>query len=336
MRRNKKISEWCFYLSASGIILLGIIIFSLATGSAAIPVRKIISLLLRADNSAECSILLNIRLPRIILGFAVGGALSISGVILQGMFRNPLVEPYTMGISGGAALGVVLSIACGLSRGLSGMGLPISGFLGAILVVILVFSLSIKKRILRMQGILLYGVMISFVSSSLVMFFLAVSGAEELRGIIFWIMGSLEQTNWLLIKAAAWISLAGLIIAYCFSIPLNGLSLGEEEAQGLGINTEKAKRALFLLTSALTGMSVSICGIIGFVGLIVPHLTRLWVGNDQRILLGVSFLWGGSFLILSDTLARTIIAPAELPVGVITGIIGGAVFICALTKGRPA
>lgn len=332
MKKDKKIARWCAYLFVSGVILLGISLFSLCVGSAAIPVRKIISLFSGANDSVEYSILFDIRLPRIILGFAAGGALSISGVILQGMFRNPLVEPYTLGISGGAALGVVLSIIAGLSRGLGGVTLPVSGFLGAVLVIILVFSLSIRKRVLRIQGLLLYGVMVSFVCSSLIMLLMAISGTEELRGIIFWIMGSLEQPNWLLIKTAVWVSLSGLIIAYCFSIQLNGLSLGEEDALGLGINVENTKRILFLLTSVLTGMSVSICGIIGFVGLIVPHFIRLLVGGDQRILLGVSFLCGSSFLILSDTLARTIIAPAELPVGVITGIIGGCVFIFALAR----
>ena len=332
MKSNKKIPRWCIYLFVLGIILLGISLLSLCVGSAAIPVRKIISLLSKASDSAEYSILFNIRLPRIIMGFAVGGALSISGVILQGMFRNPLVEPYTLGISGGAALGVVLSIIAGLSRRLGGISLPVSGFLGAILVIILVFYLSIRKRVLRIQGLLLYGVMISFVSSSLIMLLMAISGADELRGIVFWIMGSLEQPNWLLIKTAVWVSISGLIIAYFFSLQLNALSLGEEDARALGINVENTKKVLFLLTSVLTGMSVSICGIIGFVGLIVPHFIRLLVGNDQRILLGASFLCGSSFLILSDTLARTIIAPTELPVGVITGIIGGCVFIFALTK----
>ena len=191
MKSNKKITRWCIYLFVLGIILLGISLLSLCVGSAAIPVRKIISLLSKASDSAEYSILFNIRLPRIILGFAVGGALSISGVILQGMFRNPLVEPYTLGISGGAALGVVLSIIAGLSRRLGGISLPVSGFLGAILVIILVFYLSIRKRVLRIQGLLLYGVMISFVSSSLIMLLMAISGADELRGIVFWIMGSL-------------------------------------------------------------------------------------------------------------------------------------------------
>jgi iron complex transport system permease protein len=332
MKSNKRITRWCIYLFVSGIILLGISLLSLCLGSVAIPAGKIISLLSKASDSAEYSILFNIRLPRIILGFAVGGALSISGVILQGMFRNPLVEPYTLGISGGAALGVVLSIIGGLSRRLGGITLPVSGFLGALLVILLVFSLSIRKRVLRIQGLLLYGVMISFVSSSLIMLLMAISGTEELRGIVFWIMGSLEQPNWLLIKTAVWVSISGLVIAYLFSLQLNAFSLGEEDALGLGINVEKVKKVLFLLTSVLTGMSVSICGIIGFVGLIVPHFIRLLVGNDPRILLGASFLCGSSFLILSDTLARTIIAPAELPVGVITGIIGGCVFIYALNR----
>jgi ABC-type Fe3+-siderophore transport system, permease component len=145
-------------------------------------------------------------------------------------------------------------------------------------------------------------------------------------------MGSLEEPNWLLIKAAVLVSITGLIISYLFSLDLNALSLGEEEAQHLGINIEKTKRLLFILASVLTGLSVSVAGVIGFVGLVVPHFMRMFVGGDHRILLISSYLVGAAFLIFCDTLARTIISPLELPVGVITGILGGSLFVYALTK----
>jgi len=329
---DKKLIRWTIWILVLGGILSGVSIFSLSIGSTSLHFNKIVPLILEGKGTTEYSILFDIRLPRIILGFAIGGALSLAGVILQGMFRNPLVEPYTLGISGGAAMGVCLNIVLRLYQTLGILTLPLFGFLGAILVVLLVYSLSVKKGVLKIQGLLLTGVMISFISSSLIMLIMAVSRNEDLHGIVFWIMGSLEEPNWLLIKMASFVSVLGLAISYFFTLDLNALSLGEEEAQHLGINIERTKRLLFILASILTGLSVSICGVIGFVGLIVPHFVRLFVGSDHRILLGSSFLSGACFLILCDTLARTIIAPLELPVGVITGILGGTLFVYALTK----
>jgi ABC-type Fe3+-siderophore transport system, permease component len=329
---NKKLIRWIIGISvlAGALALAGII--SLCVGSAEISFKKIIPLILEGKGSTEYSILFDIRMPRIILGFAVGGALALAGVILQGMFRNPLVEPYTLGISGGAALGVCLNIILRLDRTLGILSMPVCGFLGAALVILSVYSLSLKRGILKIQGILLTGVMISFISSSLIMLIMATSRTEDLHGIVFWIMGSLEEPNWLLIKAAVLVSITGLIISYLFSLDLNALSLGEEEAQHLGINIEKTKRLLFILASVLTGLSVSVAGVIGFVGLVVPHFMRMFVGGDHRILLISSYLVGAAFLIFCDTLARTIISPLELPVGVITGILGGSLFVYALTK----
>jgi iron complex transport system permease protein len=298
-------------------------------------IQKIGRAILAGPATPDHNILFQIRLPRIILGFAVGGALSLAGVILQGLFRNPLVEPYTMGISGGAALGVSLAIVTGSCRASGLLTLPVAGFAGASLVIFLIYTINIRKRALKIQGLLLAGVMISFISSSFVMLVMSVSRVEDLHGIVFWIMGSLEEPNWLLIKSMLSMSLAGLAFSYAFWKDLNGLRLGEEEAAHLGINTERAKRALFIIASLITGCAVSVGGIIGFVGLIVPHLMRMAVGSDHRILLAGSFLSGASFLIFCDTLARVAIAPSELPVGVITGILGGGLFIYALTrKGR--
>lgn len=329
---NRRLFRWLLSILILTGILAAVAVFSLCVGSVRIPFREIISLFHQEGNNIEHSIVFGIRLPRILLGLAVGGALSIAGVILQGMFRNPLVEPYTLGISGGAALGVCLSILLRLTNTLGILTLPASGFLGAITVIFAVYLMSLKKGLLKIQGLLLTGVMISFICSSLIMLIMAVSRIEDLHGIIFWTMGSLETPQWFLIKIALAISLSGLIISYLFSIDLNAFSLGEEEALHLGVNTERSKRLLFILASLLTGCSVSVAGIIGFVGLIVPHLMRMLVGADHRILLIASYLSGAAFLILCDTLARTIIAPMELPVGVVTGIIGGTLFVYALTK----
>jgi len=330
---NKKIIFYFSWLLISLLILLIVIIISLCIGSSGILLKDIINVLLtKRVGTVEHSIIFDIRVPRIILGFAVGSSLSISGVILQGIFRNPLVEPYTLGISGGAAFAICLNILLGLNKENMLLSIPISGFLGSILVLLIIYLLSTRKGILKINQLLLTGVMISFIASSLIMFIMSISRLEDLHQIIHWTMGSLEEPNLLLIKIIFFISLLGYFVSYFFSVELNTFLLGEEEAIHLGINVNRVKKILFVLASLLTGSAVSVAGIIGFVGLVIPHLVRIIVGNDHRILIICSGIIGAAFLILSDTIARTIIAPVELPVGVITGIIGGSTFIYFLYK----
>lgn len=323
---DKKLIRWIIWILALTGLLLAVGLFSLSVGSAGIPFRKIIPLIISGEKSIEHSILFDIRLPRIILALIVGGALSVTGVIFQGMFRNPLVSPYTLGVSGGAALGVSLSIILGLPL------LPLFGFLGALGAISLVYFIAQRQGILRISMLLLTGVMISFIASAVILLIMSLSREHQLHGILFWIMGSLEESNFSLIKLVSLIILMGLAISFLFSRDLNVLSLGEEEALHLGVNIERTKRILFILGSLIAGVAVSVSGIIGFVGLLVPHFMRLFVGPDHRILLPTSCLAGGIFLIACDTLARTIISPMELPVGVITGILGGSLFIYFLTK----
>lgn len=329
---KKKLLRWLTWVVVLSGLLIIVGIVSLCIGTTAIPFEKILPLIFKIREGVEYSILVDIRLPRILLGFAVGGGLSLAGVLLQGMFRNPLVEPYTLGISGGAALGVCVNIVSGFKSGIGGFSMPLSGFIGAAVVILAVYSLSARKGILKIHGLLLTGVMISFVASSFIMLLMAISRTEDLQGIIFWIMGSLEEPKWSLIKLAIGVSLLGLVLSYFLSVRLNALALGEEEARHLGINTETTKRFLFIIASLITGCCVAVTGIIGFVGLAVPHFVRMFVGQDHRILLISSFLSGAIFLIISDTIARTIIQPLELPVGVVTGIVGGIIFVYALTK----
>ncbi len=284
------------------------------------------------SGSIEYMLVRQIRLPRIILGLAVGGSLSLAGVILQGIYRNPLVEPFTLGISGGASLGVAITIVFGLQLSMGSFMLPLSGFVGAFLIIFLVYTISSRGGSINIQRMLLTGVMVSFVASSAMMFLMSVSTAENLHGIIFWIMGSLDEPDNFLIGVTLVSSLIVLALSYLFVQALNALRLGEEKALHLGINTNVAVRVLFILASLLAGICVSVAGVIGFVGLIIPHILRLIFGSDYRILLVSSFLLGASFIILSDVLARTIIAPNELPIGVITGIIGGTVFIVMMSR----
>ena len=329
---RKRNLKWGFYLAGLMLLLLMVTMISLSLGEFKIPVLEIPNALFGSEKSMASTIVQRLRLPRIILAIAVGGGLSLSGVILQGVFKNPLVEPYTLGISGGAALGVGIAISFSLQQYLGSLILPSFGFVGALLTIFLVYSLSLRSGRLKIEHMLLVGVMISFVASSAMMFLMATTSSENLHGIIFWIMGSLDEPNSNLILFASITSFLGLIVSYLFVQPLNALRLGESKARNLGINTDLAIKLLFLISSILTGVCVSVAGVIGFVGLIIPHLLRLIVGNDYRILLISSFISGGIFLILSDTIARTIISPNELPIGVITGIFGGIIFILVLGR----
>lgn len=320
---------WIVFLTGL-LVLVGL--FSLGVGAVHIPLRKVVQTLTTGRGSPEYAILFDVRLPRILLGLAVGGGLAIAGVMLQGMFRNPLVEPYTLGISGGAALGVALNMVVGGPAGFGLFSLPASGFLGAAGVMAAVYLLSAGGGQIQLSRLLLIGVMVSFIAASLIMLIMAMTKVEDLHGIIFWIMGSLQEPSVSLIRAILFISLGGLIASLLFAVDLNALSLGEEEAFHLGVEVERLKKILFLLASFITGCCVSVTGIIGFVGLVVPHLMRLLVGGDHRILLVTSYLSGAVFLILCDTLARVLLAPTELPVGVITGLVGGGLFIYALSR----
>ncbi|MBC2705379.1 iron ABC transporter permease [Desulfobacula sp.] len=331
MKQNK-IKYWSILLILLMVILILVSLLSLCVGSAGIQLKNIPDILLHGKGSADHSILLGIRLPRIVLGLSIGGALSLAGALLQGIFKNPLVEPYTLGISGGASLGVCINILFKFYGKIGIIAYPLSGFLGASLVIFLVYSLNNKARDIQSNRMLLTGVMISYVASSLVMLLMAISKSDDLQNIVLWIMGSLDEPNTILIKMALFGSLAGLVVSYFFCFDLNALLLGEDEAANLGVNTTRTKKYLFILASFLTGLSVSVAGIIMFAGLIVPHFMRMIAGPDHRILLISSFLAGAAFLVLCDVIARVIISPLELPVGVITGIIGGIIFIWALSR----
>lgn len=309
-----------------------VFLFGLSIGGSKISIPTIISLLFHPKMGTEFTILYHIRLPRVLLAFAVGSSLGLSGVILQGMFRNPLVEPYTLGISGGAGVGVCLNVILQIYKKYGPITLPLFGFIGAIGVVVLIYSVSMKKRVIRLENLLLTGVMISFIASGVIMLIMSLLQIEDLHGIIFWIMGSLDTTYFSLSWVLYFLLFLCLILTYFFTPHLNAFLVGEEFAIHVGVNVERTKKLLFLISSFLTGLAVSIAGIIGFVGLVVPHIMRKIVGNDHRILLPTTTIGGGGFLILCDTIARTIILPRELPVGVVTGIVGGCIFLYFLNK----
>ena len=330
---NKNLRKWAVTLvTILGLLLLSILI-ALSIGEINFSFADLLQIF-KKQKGIEYTILLNIRIPRIILAFAVGGALSVSGLVLQAVYRNPLVEPYTLGISGGAALSVAISIVFGLNQYFSVFTLPVFGIIGASATILFMYLISMRRSHLNINSILLTGVMISFISSSAIMFLLSTTTSEKLQTIIFWTMGSLDETNITLIYLVLICSVLGLLIFYLFVSQLNALRLGEQNAKHLGINTSFVIKVLFIVASIITGVSVATVGVIGFVGLVVPHLLRFLIGNDYRILLISTFLGGGIFLILSDVIARKLIAPNELPIGVITGIIGGIVFIIAISRSK--
>ncbi len=328
---NKSV-HWIIYIALLLAVLIVTVMVSLSVGEVSIPLNKILGIMADKE-SMEYGILAYIRIPRTLLGFAIGGSLSLAGAILQGIYRNPLVEPYTLGISGGASLGVTFSIVTGLHL-LNIMFLPLAGFVGSFVTIFLVYTLSLRKGAISINRMLLTGVMISFIASSMMMFLMSITAVENIHGIVFWTMGSLNESNTTMIVSMMAISIISLVAAYLFVTPLNALRLGESKARHLGINSNITIRILFVITSLLTGVCIAVAGIIGFVGLVIPHIIRLWVGNDYRILLITSFLSGGIFLIFCDIVARTIISPNELPIGVITGLIGGIVFIILLSGSR--
>ncbi|PIE77395.1 MAG: iron ABC transporter permease [Candidatus Delongbacteria bacterium] len=309
-------------------------LLSLGVGSAEFNPFTAILDFIYGESSISSTILFKIRFPRVLLAFGVGGALSISGVLLQGLFRNDLVEPYTLGISGGASLGVATAIALGLKSYFYGQFITVAGFIGAIVSIALVYTISSRSRKITTGSMLLAGVMVSFISSSLVMFIMATSKSEDLQGIIFWIMGSLDTTDINISLYFLLFSFIILIASFYYTRLLNALQIGEEEAFYLGFDIQNSKKIIFILASMLTGVAVSLAGVIGFVGLVIPHLMRSLSGTDNRFLLFSSFFAGASFLVISDTIARVIISPLELPVGVITGIIGGGLFVYAIWKGK--
>lgn len=311
------------------LLLILSILIALATGPSSISISEIFT-----HEPKSIAILFRIRLPRIILGLSAGASLSMAGVILQALFRNPLVEPYTLGLSGGASLGVAMGLLLRLHYSIGNISYPICGFAGAFAVILFLYTASLKKGVLRLQGLLLTGVMISFICSSLLMLIMALSRLEDLHGIIYWMMGSLDETDWSLVLLSMSVSILCFFLLFFKSLELNALILGEEEAHHLGINIESLKKGLFIIASILTGVTVSITGVIGFVGLVVPHILRVLTGSDHRFLIPGAFLGGGLFLLLSDTVARSIISPLELPVGVITGIAGGGLFIYILLRRR--
>ncbi len=321
------------------LIFVIICIVSLSLGSVRIGFVEVLGSLLNSFtgeshlSSQEELIIFSVRLPRIIFAAVVGASLSLGGVIFQAILRNPLADPYILGISGGSALGAIIGIVIG--AGSFYLGIPLLAFVGALATVFLVFVVAGSVRgPLSDNSLLLSGVVVNAFFSAAILFFLSVVNSMELHSITFWLMGDLSGTSVNEICAAAVCLLAGFVLLYAQARKLDLIVQGEDTAQQLGIRVEKTKQILLIITSLIISVAVSLAGIIGFVGIMVPHFMRLVFGSDHRLLLPVSALFGASFLIVADTIARIILAPAELPVGVITALCGAPYFIFLLKRNQ--
>jgi iron complex transport system permease protein len=319
--------------AAFGVFLLFAVALSLLLGTAEVSLQKMVGLLtgsLGADDPARL-ILLKIRLPRIIHAALVGFSLSLGGVIFQALLRNPLADPFILGISSGAALGAVLGIFLGFTFNL---GVPIMSFSGALLTLYLVITLGTRKMGMESSTILLTGVILNAFFTAIIMFFISTTADSRLHSMLYWLYGDLSQSRYgpLLVLVPVLLIASGVL--YGFARELNLITAGEESAFQLGAEVERTKKLCLVLVSLVIGLVVAFSGLIGFVGLIVPHLARMAFGSDHRLLIPVASLAGALFLIAADTLARIVISPSELPVGVITAFLGAPFFIYLLkTKG---
>ena len=319
------------------LIFLVISAVSLLAGSVHIDFGHVLRYLAKAlkgdfsITSQEELILFSVRLPRIIFAGIIGASLSLGGVIFQAILRNPLADPYVLGISGGSALGAIIGILLGASSFY--LGVPLLAFVGALATVFLVFVVAGGTRgPLLDNSLLLSGVVVNAFFSAAILFFLSIVNSMELHSITFWLMGDLSRASTKEICVAGFCLLAGFVLLYAQARKLNLIVQGEDTALQLGVNVERTKQWLLVVTSLITAVAVSLAGIIGFVGIMVPHFMRLIFGSDHRLLLPVSALFGASFLIVADTIARVVFAPAELPVGVITALCGAPYFIFLLKR----
>ena len=286
------------------------------------------------------AIVLSIRLPRILLGILIGGGLAVAGAAMQGLFRNPLADPGLIGVSSGAAVAAVATIVLGATvldfatQALGPFALSIAAFGGGAATTLLVYRLSLVHGTVSVSTMLLAGIAINAVAGAITGVFTFVADDAQLRSLTFWSMGSLGGATWPAVAAAAPFTGLATLAVLRYARPLNALLLGEAEAGHLGCNVERLKRSVVLLVALSVGAAVAVAGIIGFVGLVVPHLLRLTLGPDHRFLLPGAALLGASLLLGADLIARTLVAPAELPIGIVTAIIGGPFFMYLLQRGR--
>lgn len=329
-------------------LLLGAVGASLALGAVAITPGQVLAILGDrigvslpwAYETRQELVLTAIRLPRVLLAIGVGGGLAVSGAVMQGLFRNPLADPSLIGVSSGAALAAVITIVLGStvfgawSDGLGAFLLPAAAFAGGVIATLVVYRLATREGQTSVTTMLLAGIAMNALAGAGTGLMIFIADDDQLRDLTFWTLGSLGGATWTRLAVVGPCLLGGMLAAPLLSRPLNALLLGEGEALHLGINTEQVKKLVIMLAALVVGAAVAVSGIIGFIGLVVPHLLRLAVGPDHRVLVSGSALLGGALLLGADLLARTIVAPAELPIGIVTALLGAPFFLWLLLRDR--
>ena len=315
-------------LAAAALLLLLALVLGIAAGGVRLSFADLF--FGRGEASQTARLVASLRLPRVAMAAIVGGCLALAGAALQALLKNPLADPFLLGTSGGAATGAALAVMAGLSPFLS----PSAAFVGAVVASVGVAAMARRGGRLDLQRLLLAGLIANAFFSALLLLVFSVASGEAARTMIFWMMGSLaDATPGRAVALLPYAAAAGAVLLLSAS-RLNLFAVGEDNAAALGVDTEKSKRLVFLAASLLTGAAVSFAGVIGFVGLLVPHAVRAAAGNDQRVLLPAAALSGAALLVVADALARTAFAPAELPIGAVTAAVGAPVFAWLLLRNR--
>lgn len=312
---------------------MGFVVTAMAAGlwlgATGIPAGDVFRALLDPA-AADAPIVRGLRLPRVLLAFLVGGSLGVSGAALQALIRNPLADPYLLGLSGGAGLGAVAAMAVGMP---GAWAVPAFAFVGALAAVVLVYRLSVVSgRRLDPRVLLLAGVIVGAFTAAIMTAIITLSPTDQLRNAFLWLLGGFSAASWSAVRLFLLYALIPLAVLMVQARALDLLTLGEEPAQALGTEVERLKRVVLVSTSLLTAAGVAVCGVIGFVGLVVPHALRGLLGPLHRRLLPAAFLAGGGFLVLADAAARTVVRPIELPVGVVTALVGVPLFAVLLRR----
>ncbi len=319
-------TRWIGLLSAAAVALL----LGVAVGPADLPLGDVWDGLFGKGEAATQAIVRELRLPRALLAFFVGGSLAVTGAALQALVRNPLADPYLLGLSGGAGLGAVAAIVFGVG---GVWAVPLAALGGALVAIALVYRLAlVAGAVLDARVLLLSGVVVGAFAASLMGAVIAISPAPEVRNALLWLLGGFDAASWRAVGVFAVYAAVPLVLIYRQNRPLDLLALGEEPASYLGADVERLKRVLYVAASLLTAAAVSVSGIIGFVGLVIPHAVRLLWGHLHRSLLPAAFLLGGVLLVIADAVARTAFAPLSLPVGVVTALIGVPVFVLLVRR----
>jgi iron complex transport system permease protein len=325
-------------LALTGVLLLACVAGA-AFGVVAISPRDVVDAVTSALRGGPAtpmqSIVIDVRLPRVVLAALVGACLAAAGTLYQALFRNALADPYILGVSSGAGLGAALAFTITGTGAMAIIAPPLAAFVGALLTILLVAALATRRGVMDTLSLLLAGVAVSYTLAALTSFVLVLR-REQMSRIVFWMMGGLQGATWTQVAVVGVMLIAGLAVPLLFARELNIMLLGDERAGELGVNVERVKRIILAAASLVVSAAVSVSGLIGFVGLMTPHAARLVLGPDHRLLLPASVLSGAIVMVLADLVARVVLAPVELPVGIVTALAGGPVFVWLLVRSRRA